>query len=196
MNAPVTVQLPAFLLGGRHAPGRPPSQVEHSYIRDLEPADIVEIAQAPSQTIVPLKTLRAAHHNIARLLAAGESVVVVSRITGRTVARIWQLKQDPAFQELIAYYSSQVEEVFTDTLEQMKDVGATALDVIQERLEESPDQIPTKDLTAIAKLTLDRTGHGPSKTLKVLNASSILKQLKEAKEAEGRGKVLDRERTV
>lgn len=141
--------------------GRATGGCELHYVRDLTQEDIELLLTSPAvpATPRPLQTLRAAHHQVARLVAEGQSDVVISSITGRTPASVWQLKQDPTFQQLVAYYSEQVGEQFLDAQKQIAALGMTAVEIIQERLEdpEIAKGIPTSVLMKIAESALDRS---------------------------------------
>lgn len=47
----------------------------------------------------------------------------------------------------------------------MFDAGAEAVEVLRERLEREPASMTNKELMDLVKLTADRTGHGPKKTI-------------------------------
>lgn len=103
---------------------------------------------------IPLKSLRASHHQAAQLLAAGRGEQEVALITGYSPSRISILKSDPAFQELLASYGSIRQNIFVDTLERMKILGLSTLDELQERLETSPERWSNRELMEMADLLL------------------------------------------
>jgi hypothetical protein len=104
-----------------------------------------------------VKTLRSSHHTLARLLAEGRRPGECSVITGYSQSRISILQNDPAFQELKAYYSSQLEPVYLNVHERLAQVGTDALEVIQERLDTDPDGFKNSELLAIVESTMDRS---------------------------------------
>jgi hypothetical protein len=105
----------------------------------------------------PIKSANAKHHSLARLLAQGVEQVEASAITGYCISRISILKQDPTFQELLAFYREQKAEVFIDTQRKLADLGNVCVDEIAERLEASADEFSTGQLLEIAELCLDRS---------------------------------------
>ena len=130
-----------------------------TYQRDLDEGDLSELASPSPLATAPssLKALRTTHHTVARLLAEGRKAVEVAAITGRSQSNISILQDDPAFQELLAYYASQKEVIYLDVHQRLAGLGTTALEVLQERLEDSPDTIRTKELVEIAEMALDRS---------------------------------------
>src|SRR5215469_976604 len=94
--------------------GRTGAQLLMTTKRDLTQGDLLLLAtqpkaerHAPAPTI---QTLRATHHQAARLIARGLTYQEVAREVGRTSQRISDLMRDPTFQELVTYYEKQVEE--------------------------------------------------------------------------------------
>jgi len=87
--------------------------------------------------------------------------VEVSYYTGYTPERVYQLCQDPAFQNLVEVHRKELRDA---NLEVTQRLGNLAVDVIQtlhERVLENPEEVTTSQLTEIAKTTLDRIGYGP-----------------------------------
>lgn len=128
-------------------------------VREATEGDIQVLNAALPERRNPLGTLlrvKAAHHQLARLLATGMPPVEAANVTGYSPDRIRSLQNDPAFRELLAYYVSQSEIIFVDTLERMKTLGLTALDEIQHRLEEEPDGWTKTELKQLAESFLLR----------------------------------------
>ena len=142
--------LPAYLIPG---PGRFKA-LEVTFIRELEDSDLLDVLDgAPVSGPASLATIRHAHHRIAQLLVEGKPPSMVSLITGYTPGRISALQNDPVFNELLAYYAGQVEQVHVDTLERMKVLNLTAMEELSERLETDPASWTKRDLMDLAKLT-------------------------------------------
>lgn len=112
-------------------------------------------------TTPQIKKLRNSHHRLAQLLAKGEKEVVISAITGYSLSRISILKHDPAFADLIAQYKEHVNLEFADTVSKMKDVADDALDIIHERLQDSPETFTNNGLIEVIKNIGDRAGFAP-----------------------------------
>lgn len=164
--------------------------VTAAYVRDLEEKDILEVFSVPAKNGVrPLKKVGAAHHNIAKLMAQGMSHVEISAIMNRSPGAISNLTRDPAFQELVAHYTEIKDEIFADVHQQMASVGLTALARLQESLEDEDTPFEPDQLRKIVETTMDRTGHGPSKTIHKVNNVDFIKKLVEEAQAERRGEV-------
>lgn len=173
--------------------GKAASPLEFEISRELLPEDLI-IRAATSVDIKPsaIKSLRALHHKLAQVLAMNFTDAEASIATGYSPSRISILKADPAFQDLLAFYATDRKEVFVDVQQRMAGFATTALEVLQERLEDKPDTFTSKDLNNLIKTTADRGGHSPvhkteNKTI-VLTAQE-LKVLKEGVEAKQNGQV-------
>ena len=99
-----------------------------------------------------LRSLRAGHHQLAQVLAAGVGDVEASLVTGKSTTTIASLKRDPAFKELLAYYTAQQEVRDYDMHARVTTIGAIASEILQERLEESPDKFSNEDLRKLLDL--------------------------------------------
>ena len=125
-------------------------------IRELTPEDLPAI-QAPPPVAAPaptIKSLRASHHRLAELIAQGIPGVQISRITGYSQSYISTKKSDPAFVELVAYYTKQKEQVFVDVLERMRSLGLDTLEQLQEEMEQFPEKYPPRLKMELVELML------------------------------------------
>ena len=132
--------------------------------RQLQPEDLASLALTPKRP-PSLKRLRDSHHALARVLASGMSVTDASRITGFDTGTIYNFNEDPAFQELLAFYAENNEVEQANLRERML---LTALDVsaeIRERLHNDPDSFSNSDMRQLLVNLADRVGHGPSSTV-------------------------------
>lgn len=140
----------------------PPVTKEPLYIRDLTAEDIASLSKRAAYGSQPgqlIQKLRAPHHTLARLVAEGKKHPECSVITGYTVEYIVMLERDPAFQELVAYYRDNVSAVYMNVHERLANVGAMALEIIQERMSD-PDKVKTMttgQLREIMNDALDRS---------------------------------------
>ncbi len=146
--------------------GKPTSVVEPCEIlRDIQPKDLPVLAQearernwtrdeSPTRM---LQTLRTGHHHLAQLLAAGVSPTEASFITGRSVGTIYSLQKDPAFVELLTYYASQQQERDFDAFKRLVTLGGTAMEILQERLEENPEKFTNNELRQLIESSMDRS---------------------------------------
>ena len=135
---------------------RPSAPLELVLVRELTEADRGDIAAPPAQGTKPpaLNKIRHTHHQLARALAQGHSDVEAGFITGYSQAYISNLKNDPAFAELLTHYQTNKELVFVDVAERMKRLGLATLEELQERLEHEPDGFTHAQLMELAELTL------------------------------------------
>lgn len=130
--------------------------------RSLVPADVASLEAGDSPAARPagggILSIRYAHHQLARLLVAeAAKLEEISLLTGYSPAYISNLKNDPAFKELLAYYEVQKELKFVDVLDRMKTFGLSALDELQKRLEDDPDGFKKSELLSMADLFLLRS---------------------------------------
>lgn len=146
--------------------GRGRVDVEPTFTRNLEPADI-EMLSAEGRVVVPqtLKSLKDSHHRIAQLLAMGLRPWEISSQTGTTVNRISILQADPTFDELVSHYRKQIQDgVIVKAVDIVERYSAFTVDAMQElhrRLDESPDEFTVGTLTEAIKTFGDRAGAGP-----------------------------------
>ncbi len=151
------------------ARGKRPAAIECSYLRDLDETDVA-LMQAgykiDSQTPA-IKKLRSAHHELARLLAAGVKEQEAALITGYSSSRISILKNDPAFKNLLSFYSSEKMEVSIEVTKRLSALGIGALEEIQSRLEENPEDFTNEELRKLTETVFDRSGFGPKSTVSV-----------------------------
>jgi hypothetical protein len=102
-------------------------------------------------------SLRARHHSVARLLAAGMPEGTVADLTNFDAGYISVLKNNPSMIELINHYRAPNNAVVEVIAERLRTVGHAALEKLAE-------EIPNMDhhaLIATAKLGVDRSGNGP-----------------------------------
>lgn len=112
-----------------------------------------------------LKRVREKHHSVARLIATGMSESLVATISNYTPQYLSVLLNNPAMEELIATYRLQNGQQAQVIGEKLRSVGLRAV----EKLEGKMDEMNASELTAVAKLGLDRSGHGPSSTQRNVN---------------------------
>src|SRR5882762_7972928 len=109
-------------------------------IRELTPEDLKDLLNAPRTDVPVLQKLTARHHRQAALLAEGKSNNEVAAICGTTAQRVVQLKQDPAFKNLMSYYEDQIITLQLEDSARLRDklidMSEMAVDEIVERLED------------------------------------------------------------
>jgi hypothetical protein len=141
---------------------------------------------------IPLKALRASHHQLARLLAEGSSDAEISALLGYCPSRISILKRDPSVAELIAFYARRQDELSVDVSQRLKGLTIDTLEVLHERLLEAPEDIKTADLREVAEMGLDRIGL-PKATRNVqVNVAMTAEELRELRESANSGSFIPR----
>lgn len=167
--------------------GRAAKPIEGEVVRELTAEDIASLAvergvQKPKQ-LTSLTMLSERHRNLARLLAMGKTDWECSIITGYTQSRISILKDDPAMMNLIRHYSEEKDIVYVQAHEKMAQVVSTALDVLQERLEDPEHVAKMSDgqLLQIVEVAADRSGLGPTSKSEVQVNVNIADRLEAAR---------------
>lgn len=149
------------------ARGRREAPLTVEVVRALTLDDVPTLKAPPPVGSAPptLLQLRHSHHALARVLAAGHSQEECALITGYDPAYISNIKNDPAFAELLGYYAGMKEQVFVDVLERMKVLGLSSLDELQRRLEVEPEGWTKRELMELSELMLVKSGKvGPGPT--------------------------------
>lgn len=151
--------------------GRAAKIVSADTERDLTPTDLEALSEEKGSKPSAVKRISDRHHALARNLAGGMTERDAAVICGLSLSRVSILKSDPAFIELLDFYREGVTEVYRDMHEKLSGIASTALDELNERLEESPEKVTTGQLLDIVKMGADRTGHGPQTTATNLNVN-------------------------
>jgi hypothetical protein len=131
--------------------------------RELTEEDIVQLQNLPDNSPPPVQAISARHRRTALMVAEGKGNHTIADALGYTPARIYQLKQDPSFKELVRYYSDQIhEESLADEKrfqEKLRIMGEQAMNLINDRLDDPDrsDRISTSELRQIATAAADRT---------------------------------------
>lgn len=147
------------LLAPPPARGRTAKAVAFGAQRELNVQDIAAL-HAPDAVVTrqaPLQVLRYRHHRLARLLAEGHKHVAIAEMVGYTPGRISVLLEDPAFRELVEHYAEAVRDEYLDVHERLAALGVSAMEELQERLDESPKALSNKELQGIMETALDRS---------------------------------------
>ncbi len=172
--------------------GRPEAPITVAYVRDLTEADLLTLATTRLSATKPpreegLTRVTQRHHALARMLASGAvDDITAARTLGMNPNTVYMLKKDPTFGELLTHYTKVQETAFVDVAEQMATASSTAIALIQEKLEGS-DPVTLTELIRVAELTLDRTGHGPTKTVRNENPSDVIDALRQLRQQHDEG---------
>lgn len=174
-------------------PGRRVAAIGGSVVRELVPSDLEALGEAGHTGAVELKRLSDRHHALARMLALGEPMSVVCSALGYTPSRVSVLKASPAFQELLALYQDEKEAGFADFVSRAAGLATDAVSVLQDRLEEQPEDVSTNALVEIVKMAADRSGNGPTSTQNTNVSLDLGERLRAARERARAAQVIDAE---
>lgn len=157
------------------------------FVRELTAEDLKMLAversvQKPKE-LSSLSMLSERHRNLARLLAMGKTDQECAIITGYTPSRISILKTDPAMRNLIKHYSEEKDIIFVQAHEKMAQVASTALDVLQDRLEDPEEvaKLSVGQLLQVVEVAADRSGLGPTSKSEVSVNVNIADRLEAAR---------------
>lgn len=164
--------------------GRPATvKMELGPIRELVRDDLKELLE--KRPVVQLQSIRDNHHRIARAVASGLPNTTIATLCGISVNRVSILKQDPAFNDLVAHYRGMLTAEWTEQIDTVTEflgsVRTKSLAMLEDKLcaaEENGEFLPTRELVSMAELGLDRTGYG--KQSKTFNVNADFASLLEA----------------
>lgn len=153
MSEPTIEMLDEIVLGSARG-GKRKSQVQGRIVRSLGEGDLEALVAAPpvGSQHNRLIQVKAAHHNLAQLMAKGVDDVEISLITGYSGSYLSNLKNDPAFKELLAYYGEQKEIVFADAVKRLAALGIATIEELQLRLESEPEKWTKQELMQLGEL--------------------------------------------
>lgn len=165
--------------------------------RPLTREDLVHLNAPRAQHRVA--AFRETHHRLARLVASGLRIEQVLEISGYSYQRLYTLRQDPAFQELVAQYKGRVDEKFAETVDETEATAVSNLRrmerMVEEHLERADAEgelIPLKTLASLISDRMDRFGYSKKSVNLNLNATlaakleTAISKTREAKQIEGR----------
>jgi hypothetical protein len=177
--------------------GQPPKEVFAEYERDLTAADLAALSLPKGTAPRSLVRIHASHHSLARCLATGMKPGQAALVTGYSPSRISILQSDPAFSALVADYQAEAKSAFADLAERMNDLSLDAIEILQERLHDTPEGFTIPVLLDIVKTFADRTGHGPNQEVHLKMSTDLIDrppretfedwQARRGKELEGPG---------
>lgn len=132
---------------------------EIEFVRELTPGDLALLLDGARGTyVVPSRvTIRHSHHQLARLVVTGVSNEEAAYITGYNPAYISQLRNDPAFCELMAHYGAMVEQQFVDVHARLSILGMDTIEELAERMRLNPASFTVPQLLAMAEFAFDRS---------------------------------------
>lgn len=143
--------------------------------------------------LIGIERLRALHHRIARTLAGFDgNVPAAAAVLGMDPARIRNLKGNPAFVELVAFYRDRGDEVILDLKARMELLAHDSLAELHERLIGEPEtSLTNSELKDLVESLLDRLGHAPVQKGVVANVNLSREEFSDLMHGAGRVKVLE-----
>ena len=169
-------------------------------VRALTREDLARLKTA-ERTQPRVKGFRETHHRLARLVASGLPNEDILRITGFSYQRLWQLRQDPSFQELISNYRGKVDEAFTKSQDEFYETSTSNMLRAERQIEEHLDRadevgelIPIKTLLSITSDRADRFGYS-KKTINANVNVDYARELERTMASRGQSTVIDAEVT-
>lgn len=141
--------------------GRARREIDIEYSRDLAEADLALLASERGTAPRQVQRLRDRHHSLARCLAQGMTNNEASAVTGYDPSRISILLSSPDFKDLVAHYRKVEDSLLGEFVDRATTLTLTAMNELQDRLEDKPETLSEGMLLEVAKSFADRTGHAP-----------------------------------
>lgn len=139
-----------------------------------------------------VQTLRDPHHKLARFLAMGHTDVAAGGLAGYSIGRVQTLKNDPAFQQLIAEYRGIVQDSFKEQVDEYMALAVSNMTKAERQIAEHFDKadeegelLPLSKLDTISQGRMDRFGYGKKQTNLNVNVD-FAAQLEKARQRSGR----------
>lgn len=182
---------------GLRTVGRAPAKLDVDVLGEIGEDDLALLAEPRAADPAPVVVkLRERHHALARLLAEGKSPGEAALITRYSQSRVSILLADPAFRDLVTHYRELVNEEFVDFQAKLSELAIDAAHVLQERLEDTPDDLSDSLLLRVVEVGADRTGHGPSAKQEVNVRIGLADRLREARERVEASRTIESTATV
>lgn len=125
------------------------------------------VLQKPRERLPAAIRFRDSHHRIARLFASGMTLAQVHERCGYSMTRLSVLRNDPAFDELVAEYRKDVNESWKENIDEYYGLRVANMVEAELQIEEqfarARDEgttLPLKTLLAYSSDSADRFGYG------------------------------------
>jgi hypothetical protein len=158
-----------------------------------------DLTKLKTESRVPARTkaMSLAHHRLARLVSTGMRNEEVCRATGFSLSRLFTLKLDPAFQQLVTGYAKRVDEAFASGVDEFYETSTSNMLRAERQLEEHLDRaddagdlLPPKLLLAITSDRADRFGYS-KKTINENRNVDVARMMEKAMARQGTATVID-----
>ena len=138
----------------------------------LTPAQMDDLLRLEAEPR-PVDRIRQKHHLLARYLAKGHPLVDAAMLSGYSSGGARVLENDPAFQDLLRYYTRELEEYKEQLIVKLEAISIEAADEIMDRL--SDDELRSKmsvtQLERLVVLASDRLGLAPQRAAVEMNVN-------------------------
>lgn len=175
-------------------PGRKPKEPAILAIRELTREELKSIPRAKAPNAVV--RLRESHHRVARLIAMGLRPFQVAEETGYALATISQMKQSPAFQELVAQYTKEENAAFGTNRDEYYSYviqnRIAAARRLYDKLHDEEEEFTVAQLVSIHADSADRTGY-PKRSVAININADFAARLDKAVKRTQQAKVIDAE---
>lgn len=151
--------------------GRGRKPISFGPVRELVPADLALLASERGVKPTEIVKLRERHHALARCLASGMSNTQAAEITGYDPSRISILKNNELFRGLIEDYKTMGKAVTADFVERAAILATTAVNRMQEAMEDEANPPSLAQSIEVAKFAADRTGNAPTTKTQNVNVN-------------------------
>lgn len=138
--------------------------------RPLTRDDVNSLSKKREHVGIPAK-LRESHHMVARLVASGARNKIIAEHTGYSDMRIAQLRQSPAFQQLVSTYKAMIDGEFLEEADAYAKLAFGNMIAAERHIadhladaDEMGELIPIKTALAISRDAADRFGYGKRQT--------------------------------
>lgn len=152
---------------GLRTTGRTSKALSAEVERELGFNDVSSLLSERGVQAPQIVQLRERHHALARHIAEGKRPGEAAILCRYSQSRMSVLLDDPAFKELVAHYRDVVNVEFVDFQKKLADLAIDAASILQDRMEEKPDELSDALLLQVVTVGADRTGHGPSQKTEV-----------------------------
>jgi hypothetical protein len=160
---------------------------------ELTEEDAAQICEHGPSMGPELTQIRLRHHKVAKLVAAGLDRDEVADLCGYAEQTVTILLLSPAFKNLVEHYRAAHDgEDLRQLIRLTKETAHESLRQLHKRLHLGAEKIPARDLGKITSDLLDRSGVGPTASVKVSHGISAetLEAIKHGAQA-SRTKVID-----
>lgn len=109
----------------------------------------------------PIRAIRYSHHKLAQCIASGLSVPLTAALCNYAPGRIYTLMDSPAFAELVSFYRSEEAVAIAEFADAAKSLSMDMIHLLQEKVDEHPEQFSPSMLGELIKVVADRSGNAP-----------------------------------